>query len=294
MPQVWDARTLADSFVLDQKNRHQDPDKYRGYYFPMDWWMEKTGGIQKGWVAYIMGQAGIGKSSILSTAAVQNGKDGVPFVYFSLEESVWTTAQRIFANLAHINRIKFRDIKLDQTDFQNLYVAANEFGVFDAYFVDDAWTDTEITECLKWIDDERTKANLSPLEVVYADYLQLTMMSGASTQVDNVAQASKFFTRIAKGQVTPNRKASIVAVQLNADNEPLWSKDPNRDGDVNIEIAGIDDGFKEILPDKRKLRVRKNRHGDIGATTCAFIGSRSLIGQLQDPVAVGKMQPPKP
>jgi replicative DNA helicase len=260
----------------------------------MDWWMDITGGIQKGWITYIMGKAGIGKSSILSTAAVQNGKDGVPFVYFSLEESVFTTAQRIFSNLAHINRIKFRDIKLDQTDFQNLYVAANMFGTFDAYFVDDAWTDSEITSVLEKIDSIRASANLPPIEVVYADYLQLVQIDGAGTQSDNASKGSKFFTRIAKGKVTPGLKATIVAVQLNNDNEPLWSQDPNRDGDVNIEIAGIEDSFKEILPDKRKLRIRKNRHGDIGSTTCAFIGSRSLIGEMLDPVAVGKIQPPRP
>src|SRR4030042_926923 len=104
MPLVWEAKTLADGFVKDQKERHLNPDAYRGYKFPMDWWMDKTGGIQKGWLSFIYGKAGIGKTSVLTTAAVQFGKDGISFAYFAMEESVFTTAQRVFANLADINR----------------------------------------------------------------------------------------------------------------------------------------------------------------------------------------------
>jgi replicative DNA helicase len=292
MPKVWEARTLADAFVADQEERHKNPDAYRGYRFPMDWWMDKTGGMQKGWLTYVFGKAGIGKSSVLTTSAVQNGQDGVPFVYFSLEESVWVTAQRVFANLSHIDRIRFRDVKLEATDFHNLKIACGEFGLFDAYFVDDAWDDEEITNTLEWIDSERTKNNLPPLEVVYLDYHQLMSIKGATTQTEHASKGSKFLVRIAKGKVTPGVKAVMAACQLNDAGEPLWSRDPSRDGDLIVEISGIDDGFKSILPDRRKLRITKFRHGDIASTDCQFIGARSKIGQAQDPIAVGKMKPP--
>lgn len=283
MPTVYTAKQLSDDFVQDQEKKHQDPDAFRGFRFPMPWFMDRTGGLQKGWISFVFGKAGIGKTSVLSTSAVQNGLDSVPFVYFALEESVFTVAQRIFANLGHISRVKFRDIKLDQTDFHNLYQAASQFSKFDAFFVDDAWNDDEITAVLN-------APELAHVEMVYLDYLQLMTMLKARNQSDNAAQASKFLTRIAKGKLTGKEKAVFAAVQLNDDGEPLWSRDPSRDADLVVEIEAISDGFGGELPDKRKFRIRKFRHGEPDATTVAFMGPRSMIGQIA-PVS---MQPPMP
>jgi replicative DNA helicase len=294
MPTYWPALELSNQFVKEQKDRHANPDAYRGYRFPMEWWMKRTGGWQKGSINYIYAKAGVGKTSFLSTACVQNGIDDVPYVYFALEESVFTTAERIFANLGDINRTKFRDIQLDHSDFMNLYQAAGEFSNFDAYFCDEAWSDTEILSVLTAIDQERIANNQPPVEVIYLDYLQLMTMDASNGMADNVAKASKFLTRLAKGKVVTGKKCVIASVQLNDDGEPLWSRDPSRDGDLIGEMENIDDGFGEPQPDKRKLRIRKNRNGGPDACTMAFIGGRSLVGQLLGPVAAGKMKPPKP
>lgn len=266
---VVDSKELADKFVQDQTDRHKDPDKFRGYNFPMPWFMKKVGGWGRGWMCYVYGKAGKGKTSVLSTAAVQMGKDNVRFLYISLEETLFIVAQRIFSNLENINRSKFTHVNLAATDWPNVYSAALTMSKFQGYWAWGLYDEQSIIDAVKQVMPE----------VIILDYLQL-MVTPGNTMTEQVSYASKLLTRISRGQYTQQKHTIISAAQLNDGNNVLGSRDPDRDGDLIIEIADIDNGTGGFLPDQKRMIVRKNRYGQQDSTTIAFFGNRSMVGEL--------------
>jgi replicative DNA helicase len=278
---IVDSKTLADEFVKDQQSRHADPDKYRGYRFPMPWFMQRTGGWTPGWMCYVYGRAGVGKTSVLSTAATQLGRDGVNFLYISLEETLFIVAQRIFSNLEDINRTKFRDIALTPTDWPNVYSAAQQMQKFSGYWAYGLYDEASIVQAVK---------DTMP-DVVFLDYLQLMMMPGR-TMTEQVSAASKLLTRISKGHYTQKKHCVIAGAQLNDENNVLGSRDPDRDGDLNLEIADIDNGSGGVIPDKKRFSIRKFRHGALDTTHIAFFGGRSMVGEIAKTANIGAI--PKP
>jgi replicative DNA helicase len=267
---IQDSPTLTDEFILDQQDRQKNPDKYIGYRFPMPWFMKVTGGWQRGALSYVYGRAGIGKTSVLVTAAVQMGRDNVRFLYISLEESLHATMIRVMANMENINRLHFRDICLTPTDWANVYTVATQIRKFSGYWADGLFTEKEIVSAI----------NQTKPEVVFIDYLQLMTMPG-KTMTEQVAAASKALVRIASGKHTGGKRISVIAsAQMNDANQVLGSRDPDRDGDLCVAIEGIDDGNDGILTDKRRFTIRKNRNGTVDAKDIAFFGARSLVGEL--------------
>jgi replicative DNA helicase len=278
---VVDSKTLADEFVKDQQSRHNDPDKYRGYRFPMPWFMQRTGGWGPGWMCYVYGRAGKGKTSVMSTAATQMGKDGIKFLYISLEETLFIVAQRIFSNLEDINRTKFRDITLTASDWPNVYSAAQQMQGFSGYWAWGLYDEASIVQAVK---------DTMP-DVIFLDYLQLMMMPGKS-MTEQMSAASKLLTRIARGFYTQKKHCVIAAAQLNDENNVLGSRDPDRDGDLIMEIADIDNGSGGVIPDKKRFSIRKFRHGALDSTQIAFFGGRSMVGELSRTANIGAI--PKP
>jgi len=269
MTKVFTSKQLADYFVTDQQDRHKDPDKYRGYRFPMPWFMKHTGGWGKGFICFVFGKGGIGKTSVLSTAATQLGKDGVNFLYISLEETLDVVCQRIFTNLEDIDRTLFRDVKLTATDWPNVYSAGAQMGKFSGHWVHGLYEEAPIIDAVqRFLPD-----------VILVDYLQLMIMPGKS-MTEQVSYGTKLIARIAKGHYTPGHKiTTITAVQLNDDEQPLYSRDPDRDGDLNVKITGLDNGSGGILPDSRLMTITKARHGGPGSKRIAFFGGRSMVGE---------------
>ena len=283
MTKPFDSKTVADAFVQDQQKKHQDPDAYRGYEFPLPWFMKHIGGWGREWVSFVCGRAGRGKSSVLTTAVTHLGIRGHKFLYISLEETLFTVTQRIFSNLQDIDRTRFRDITLQQADWTNVFTAANQMGQFKGFWAYGLDTDKEIIEAIQLVQPE----------ILVFDYLQLGQWPGQSQQQAN-AWGSKFMTRIAKGAYTNKVPVSVIcAAQLNDNNEILHSREPERDGDICIDIADIDDGAGGVLKDRKHLRIRKFRHGMLGGTDVAFYGHRSKIAELPSGSTYTPI-PPKP
>jgi replicative DNA helicase len=283
MTTVIDSKTLMDEFVQEQVSRHADPDAWRGYRFPVPWFMKQTGGWPREGLCYVYGKAGVGKSSVLMTAVAQIGKDQVRFLYFSLEEGLHACMQRLVSNLEPINRTHFRDICLEQAEWANLYQASGLGGGFQGWWSDSCFTEKEIGYVVQQVNPD----------VVFVDYLQLMTMPGKS-MTDQVAAGSKFLKRLSKGQYTNKRPITVIsAVQANEQDNSLGSRDPERDGDLICEIRKIEDGNGGYIQGKREFRIRKMRNGtgDI-QTDLAFFGGRSLIGELTTAPNVGKMKVP--
>ena len=283
MPTVYSAKDLMDQIVDDQQKRHDDPDAYRGFRFPMPWFMKHVGGLQLEWLWYVYGKGGVGKSAVLSTAAIQNGVDDVPFIFFSLEESAMQVGIRFIANLSGVSRTKFRDVSLDHLDFAGMYRVANQISGFPAYFVEDAWTPDEIEDAIRQVGG---------VSSVYIDYLQLMQVPGAKTQTEAVSQSSKWAKALARGRITGEKHLVCAAVQLNDQGLPLWSRDPDRDGDLTTVVEVVEDGYGGRMPDRLRFTISKNRHGlSDQSTEAKFIGERSLIGEFAK-AGQGPLQPP--
>lgn len=268
------AQELADDFVQKQKDMHDDPDSYRGYRFPSPWFMKLTGGWGRGWLCFVYAKAGMGKTSMLTTASVQLGKDQVDFMYFSLEESLEVTAARMFSNLEPINRTKFRDVKLADADWPNVFAAASEVRKFNAWFVESVYDEKGMTAVIK---------QFMP-RVILLDYTQLMDFPG-KTMTERMVQANKWLQGLSRGAITGQKHLVIAAAQLNDNGEVLYSRDSDRHGDLILGIDPIDDGFGNPKPDERRVTVRKFRYGSLGYQNMAFIGSRSLIGDLAKPMS---------
>ena len=266
---VKTAKKLADDFVQEQERKHQDPDSYRGYKFPSPWFMMQTGGWGREWLCYVYARAGIGKTSWLTTASVEFGRNGIPFAYFSLEESLDVTAQRVFSNLKPINRTKFRDLKLEDTDWPNVWHAAQTVGKFEGWFIESEYDAGGFTNIIKQYKPP----------VVLFDYLQLMDFPGNS-QNERMVAANRYLQALSRGKITGMKHLVICAAQLNDDNEVLYSRDSDRHGDLIIMVSTIDDGYGGIKPDERRVKIKKFRYGGLGENNMAFIGNRSLIGDL--------------
>jgi predicted ATP-dependent serine protease len=250
----------------------------------MPWFMKMTGGWGKGWMCYIYGRAGRGKTSVLTTAVTQFGRDNIPFLYISLEENLDLVTQRVFSCLENINRTHFRDICLTQTEWASVYSAANSFSKFSGYWAYGIDTEKAIIDAV-----QRTMA-----DIVIIDYLQLLDTPG-KTERERLVYASKFLVRLSNGKFTNGRKITVIAAaQLNDDNQVLGSRDPDRDADLTVEIADIDSGNGVPLPDRKKFTIKKFRHGGVDSTQIAFLGARSLVGDLARGNNIGPIPRPTP
>jgi replicative DNA helicase len=281
---VYKSSTAAKTWVEETEDKHRDPERHRGFRFPSPWFMKVTGGFRPGWISYVYGKAGIGKTAFLTTSAVQNGIDKVPFLYLALEESVESSIERFVAHMSGISRIKFRDVTLDEKDWPKVYKVASEVGDFHAFFCDDAWSAPEIAAIV-------ANEEIAQVKVVYLDYLQLMQMPNAITGTENVAKASKFLTQLAKGKAAKGCKYAVVAAcQLNDDGNPLWSRDPDRDGDLIVEVKAEADTTGKPLPDRREIVIRKARFGAQDSSMFHFNGALSKMGEFY----TGPTEPNRP
>lgn len=267
MVDIKTSKEFADDFVLLQQDKHNNPDKYRGYSFPIPWLMLRTGGFGHDWYTIITGQAKSGKTSVLSTAAAHMGAKGESFLWVGIEETLNLVATRIFANIAQISRIKFRDIKLEKTDWPDLFKAAGDIGDFNAWWCYGAKTPKEITELLKKYQPR----------ILFIDYIQLMKQDGYRSKTEEISACSKFLLDVSNGAFTKETVSVIAAAQENDDRTPLWCKDLLRDCDLAIGIREIDNGAGGTLPGKRRLSIDIFRHGEPDATDVGFIGERSIV-----------------
>jgi replicative DNA helicase len=277
--QTVDSKQFAQDFIELQKKRHEHPELYHGFSTGLD--IDRfTGGIQQGWQVYIYGKPKAGKTAFLSTFATKLGKDGVPFLWIGLEETLNRTAGRIFANIANVGKDKFRDIKVEEADWGELYTAAERIASYkNTYWNYGAYT----------IEEINTLCNELPIEVLFIDYIQL-MIGTAQNKTQEVSTFSKYLRRLANGDAIGRPITVIAAAQLNDDGQPLWSRDLNRDTDLCITVKGIDDGFGGFLPNKRTLDITNARDADVGAVEVGFIGKRSMLVNLERPRTTGGEQ----
>jgi replicative DNA helicase len=279
---------LLDATIASQEHQMMHPELYTGLRtFP--WLVERTGQLRKGWIFNIMAAGGVGKSTFLSQLMIYAITQGMTFCYFTMEDTLEMLGQRFLSNLSEIARTKFRDVHLTTDELAKAKLVAGEHKDSVGWFLGDMYTEAEITPVVQQYQPD----------IIAIDYLQLMEFAQARTTSEAVSKASKYCVRLARKTIPhPTKlgayKKSLVAcaVQLNDDEEPLWSRDPNRDGDVNVILRKVSDHSGGYLPDRLEMEVRKNRHGTGGEKIeLAFHAEFSRIGELWNPMA--PMAPPR-
>ena len=268
------SQEFAEEFYKEQEEAHANPAAHRGMNFPVAWLMKQTGGFKPSWLCYWYGQAKAGKTTAMVTSAKEGGHNGRRFCYFALEEPNSGLAGKLFAAEGQISRTKLRDVKLEAADWPHMMSARATISNFNGFWSDDCY---DITDMLAVI-------NATDPDDIYVDHIQLMnpiRRTNNSTKTMEVSENSRTLKMIAngahKGLKIHRPRCVIVGAQLNADGDPLYSKDLDRDADITVEIRLVDDGFGESMPDRRKMVIRKFRHGDPGSTVVGFDGEHSLI-----------------
>jgi replicative DNA helicase len=270
MVDILTTKDMMTETVVRVEDMHNNPAKYRGYRIPIPWLHALTGGVLRNKLTYLYGKPKAGKSTTQLAFTMEMMIDGVNFLYLSLEESLENISHRILSHFGDIDRKKFRDITLEPSDWPRLFQASTEIGKFGGHWAFGAYNEKEIVDTVQKINPE----------ILILDYLQLMQMKGKS-KVEEIDEASKFLVRLSRGQYTKKVPLAVFATaQLNEQGECLWSRSPDRDGDIIVEVSTIDDTFGNIISNQRRMTVRLNRFGDLGSQIIMFNGSRSTVGEF--------------
>lgn len=252
------AKFAVDFYELT-KDQHENPDKYRGWSYGIESLTKALGGIRRNQFILFGGSQKAGKTTLGLNVAAALGKQGVPFLWVSLEMKHDRTAAALFSNIANIERKRFRDIQLDDGDWESLRHSVAEVSKWPGFWNYGATNVLSIRALWEQIKFER---DILP-QVVFVDYVQLMedpdYNGSRSQEVAKISRSMKLWTN-------EEDEVTVVAMaQLNREsirkglmdaNSFLDSGQLERDMDVGIIMERIQDkNTKQYHPNKRMLKI---------------------------------------
>jgi replicative DNA helicase len=174
------SKELAEAFIEQQIEKHENPEGFRGLSFGHSALDEKTGRVQRGDLIVISGKQKAGKSTIALALAVnfafQLLKEELEeyILHVSLEMRHNIIASKIFSKITGLDVNKFRDIKLDEDDWIKVHEGAEELASLPVFWNVACY---EVPGILEIISDLEKEHGLP--RVVIVDYFQL--MSATNT-----------------------------------------------------------------------------------------------------------------
>jgi hypothetical protein len=275
---------VFDATVTQQKERHANPEKYRGWSWCVVDLNNILGRIQEGWDVRFAGPAKIGKTSFMISQAVLSMREGARIFYLGNEETEDQIMLRMITNVAEVERNKFRDLAMADADWKRVDEAGGQFHSFKGN-VD--YGILRLSELRKEI------AKIPDLDMVFLDGQgqmepESRFESMAQAQGE-ISRGIKLLTLPAKNMTTdgPQRKKSLAvftAVHLNEEGKSLWTRGVGRDADVYLKLVGVVDATGNPVPNKLWVEVELSRHGGAGNKVKVYLnGARSLLGALDEP-----------
>ena len=274
MAELMSFKDLAFGFVDDLTKKHTDPEKHRGFRTHIPEFNHILGGLGRKWYVVIGGPEKSGKTAFAVSLLAEFGKSKLNVMMITLEMDNLQVAARIFSNVSAVEMTKFRDLTLEDEDWEALHQAKKEIAKFKGHSGFGFFAVEQIVELV----------NEHKPDVVFVDYVQLMHSQRRSK---GRVEELEYISRTLK-QLTINPGVLVIAmVQVNQEgakaknfNSPYifhGSATFKNDADLAIVIAPHNNEAGEEEPGLRDCHIVASRHSYKASFQLAFLGARSLI-----------------
>jgi replicative DNA helicase len=281
---------LADAHMALTKEKHENPDTFRGYRTSFPVFDNLLGGFHDSWYIVIGGPEKSGKSALATSLMMNFARDGVSTMFISLEMDNTQMASRVYSNASGVPLNKFRDVQLDDDDWDRVYETHEALQGYEGHF---AYGVFDVETAIQIAVKHQPK-------VVIIDYAQLmNSLEKTNQRHEELAVISRKMKMLALGGFLEGYTPVVITLaQLNQ--EAAKAKNFNtsygfhgsaafkNDCDLAMVIAPYFDGEDEIN-ELRNIHIVASRHSDKFTFTAAFRGERSLMAQVANEEWLAKM-----
>ena len=231
-----------------------------------------TGGWQKSDLIILAARPSHGKTACgLNMAQYAAEKEGIPTLFFSLEQPKEQLAQRLLAATGSINATRLRSAKMSPAEWGQMNEACGQLMDKGFYIVDrPALTTLEIRAQAKRL------VKRAGIGLIVLDYLQLARAKGTRSREQEVGEVSRSLKSLAKELHVP----VIALAQLNRDVEKRPNKKPvlsdlRESGSMEMDADVVMFIYREQIykPESTapaEIRVAKQRNGPTGLVKLAY------------------------
>lgn len=210
----------------------------------------------------IAGERKAGKSVLSLTIATNIAKNGIPVLYFSLEDRIPKVIDRVFAGVSRVPMNKHHVQKLNDSDMSRCIDASSKLGKMPLTIRDDCYDLAVILSAMRRAV-AREEAGL-----IVVDYAQL-VRAKADTRREEVEKVSREFRLAAMELKVP----LILLCQLNKDGETRESKALEMDATAMWLISPVEDE-----PSQRIIDIPWQRNGESAISfPVAFFGDIARV-----------------
>lgn len=248
-----------------------------------------TAGLHPGQLIIIGGRPGMGKTSLVVSAA-QNAalNSNAVVMLFSLEMSKEELVMRMLSSQSRIDSKRLRLGRLVDRDWPRLAQSADQLAKAKIY-IDDSGALTVMdmrARCRRLLAQEKK------LDLIVVDYLQLMQGSrgsrGDANRVNEISEISRNLKSLAKELKVPIIGLSQLsrALENRPDKRPMLS-DLRESGAIeqDADIVGFvyrDEYYNKESEDRgvAEFIIAKHRAGENGTVRLAFMGEYTLFANL--------------
>ena len=232
--------------------------------------LDQLSPLRKSDMPLIAGERKVGKSILALSIAANITRNGVPVLYFSLEDRLPKVVDRLFAGVSRVPIVKHTSQRIN---CQVAVETAEKLLGLPFEIRDDVY---DLHKIIAVARRERAKHNTG---LIVVDYAQLVRATGAETRREEVEKVSRELRLLAMELHVP----LLLLCQLNKDGEARESKALEMDATAMWRI----DKTSEVENGERRLAIPWQRNGESGiAATVAFFGSLARIENLSREAAL--------
>jgi len=194
-------------------------------------------------------------------------------------------ARLLFANVARMNRLKFKQLNVTEEDWESLYVAQKTIGKFPGYWVYGFNTVNDIVVALEKIE----KDDGVQFEAICVDYLQLMEANKPSgnrvNDLESISRQLKALSIDWKRPLIVNVAAQLNRASIRAglmDSQSFHGAGAiERDMDIGIIVTDTVDEFSGNVRETIKaITVVDSRDSGTGTTEIFFDGATAFVGNM--------------
>jgi replicative DNA helicase len=241
-----------------------------------------TGGKTEGDLWIVASRPSMGKTSVILNAILEDGKNGIPCLFFEKEMDYQTLVERLVAIDTGIPLQNIRQGILKQEELKVVLDSINKIKTYPIFI------DTNFLSDVYYLESTIARyTKLHGVKTVYLDYLQLF-----AERDDNQTHELGKISRMLKLSAVAHKLCIIAVSQLNRSVELRENKRPilsdlrqsgNLEEDADI-VVGLyrDEYYNKESKNKGMMEfiIMKARNGPIGTLTLKFIAETNKVDKL--------------